>query len=375
MKAVVVEIKNQYVAVLTDDGTIIKVKNKNYALGQVIQLNNESPLISINKKIATFVASVAAIAVLGTGTWAYASPYSYINLDINPSIEFTLNRFNRVLKVEATNEDGNYIIEEINMAKLKNEKIEDALSTTVDQISKSGYFNDQVEVGLVITASAKNKNTAEKLAKDLYETVDKELKDKGEEVEIQAYSFKLTNDKSEKKQEEEKAEDKKHINKITKKDTKAEDKARKKIEKEEKKSSREEEKIERKSSKEEEKADRKAFKEEEKNDKKASKELEKNDRKPPKEQEKNDRKPPKELEKNDRKPPKELEKNDRKPPKEQEKDDRKSSKEEEKIDKKASKDKEKDKKTSSENKPNNNVKKNKIKSDKNKYNGNNNRTR
>ncbi|HHU70445.1 MAG TPA: anti-sigma factor domain-containing protein, partial [Clostridiales bacterium] len=314
MKAVVVEIKNQYVAVLTDDGTIIKVKNKNYALGQVIQLNNESPLISINKKIATFVASVAAIAVLGTGTWAYASPYSYVNLDINPSIEFTLNRFNRVLKVEATNEDGNYIIEEINMAKLKNEKIEDALSTTVDQISKSGYFNDQDEVGLVITASAKNKNTAEKLAKDLYETVDKELKDKGEEVEIQAYSFKLTNDKSEKKQEEEKAEDKKHINKITKKDTKAEDKARKKIEKEEKKSSREEEKIERKSSKEEEKADRKAFKEEEKNDKKASKELEKNDRKSSKELEKNDRKPPKEQEKNDRKPPKELEKNDRKPP-------------------------------------------------------------
>ena len=302
MKAVVVEIKNQYVAVLTDDGSIIKVKNKNYALGQEILLNNEKFVISFNNKIATFVVSVAAIAVLGTGTWAYASPYSYVNLDINPSIEFTLNRFNRVLKVEATNEDGNYIIEEINVNKLKNERIEDALSTTVDQISKSGYFNDQDEADLVITASAKNKNTAEKLAKDLYETVDKELKIKGEEVEIQAYSYKIDNNKAKNnKILEQKSDEEKTIDKVEKEDQKSTEKAGNKPDKEEKK--------DRKSSKEQKKKDRKSIKEQEKKNKEPSKEQEKKNREASREQEKKNKEDFKEQEKKNREASKDEENN------------------------------------------------------------------
>ena len=185
MKAVVVEIKNRYVAVLSDDGCIVKIKNNNYEIGQVIQMSRSK--IHMTKKIAAFAASVAAMVILSTGTWAYASPYSYVSLDVNPSIEFTVNRFDRVLKVRATNDDGTEFLKEVNLNDLKNETIKEALSTTVEQISQAGYFEGNIEAGLVIATSAKNEKKAEDLAKELQETVDTDLVESGQEVQVESF--------------------------------------------------------------------------------------------------------------------------------------------------------------------------------------------
>ncbi len=129
MKAVVVEIKNNYAAVLSDNGCISKVKNKNYVIGQVIYIRSEK---SFSKKMVTIAASAAALFVLGTGTWAYAAPYSYVSLDVNPSIEFTVNRFDRVIRVKAVNDDGEELLKNINLNDLKNETIKNALSTNIE---------------------------------------------------------------------------------------------------------------------------------------------------------------------------------------------------------------------------------------------------
>lgn len=185
MKAVVVEIKNRYVAVLSDDGCIVKIKNNNYEIGQVIQMSRSK--IHMTKKIAAFAASAAAMVILSTGTWAYASPYSYVSLDVNPSIEFTVNRFDRVLKVRATNDDGTEFLKEVNLNDLKNETIKEALSTTVEQISQAGYFEGNIEAGLVIATSAKNEKKAEDLAKELQETVDTDLVESGQEVQVESF--------------------------------------------------------------------------------------------------------------------------------------------------------------------------------------------
>jgi len=185
VKAVVVEIKNRYVAVLSDDGCIVKIKNNNYEIGQVIQMSRSK--IHMTKKIAAFAASAAAMVILSTGTWAYASPYSYVSLDVNPSIEFTVNRFDRVLKVRATNDDGTEFLKEVNLNDLKNETIKEALSTTVEQISQAGYFEGNIEAGLVIATSAKNEKKAEDLAKELQETVDTDLVESGQEVQVESF--------------------------------------------------------------------------------------------------------------------------------------------------------------------------------------------
>ena len=40
------------------------------------------------------------------GTWLYFTPTMEISVDINPSIELGVNRFDRVISVDGYNEDG-----------------------------------------------------------------------------------------------------------------------------------------------------------------------------------------------------------------------------------------------------------------------------
>lgn len=139
MKSVVVEIKNDFAAILSDDGSIVKVKNKNYVIGQVIVMKKQKKHLS--KKVGLLVASVAAVVITGgVGAYAYTSPYTYVSLDVNPSIEYTLNRFETVIDVNAVNDDGQAIINELDLDSLYNKPIEEAIIETVDQISEEGYF-------------------------------------------------------------------------------------------------------------------------------------------------------------------------------------------------------------------------------------------
>lgn len=167
MKSVVLEIKGKFAAVLSDDGSIKKVKNKNYVIGQEIwSIQKEEDLkmmkLPITRKMA-LCASCAAIMLFGTGAgiWAYAAPYSYVSLDVNPSIEYTLNRLDRVIQVEAVNDDGQAILDELNMTDLKNKSIEDAILATVQQISDEGYFKESNPELMTATASEAAKDSNE----------------------------------------------------------------------------------------------------------------------------------------------------------------------------------------------------------------------
>jgi hypothetical protein len=189
MKAVVVELKNNLAAVLSDDGCIVTVKNNDYEIGQIIQMSN--PRIHFTKKVVAFATSAAAIVLLSVGTWAYASPYTYVSLDVNPSIEFSVNRFDRVLRVNAVNDDGEEILNQISLTNLKNKTIQDALTLTVGQISEAGYFDGDIEGAVVITTSSKGEEDAEELAQELQQSVINEATENGDDIVVEAVSVGL----------------------------------------------------------------------------------------------------------------------------------------------------------------------------------------
>ncbi len=140
MKSVVVEIKDSHVAVLSDDGVVSVIKNNNYKIGQVIVLKKQRK--NNIMKITLAAASVATLLMVGgAGAWAYYSPYTYVSVDVNPSVEFTVNRFDRVIDVTAVNDDGEDILEQIQNEDLVNQTIEDAVKQTVNQIAEEGYFD------------------------------------------------------------------------------------------------------------------------------------------------------------------------------------------------------------------------------------------
>lgn len=169
MKAVIVEIKDNVAAVLSEDGRISKIRNKKYSVGQEIVLKKTNTYI----KIA--VSSAAAMMLFTTTAWAYFTPYSYVSIDINPSFEFSINRFDRVLNVKAMNYDGEKVTDEIGVSGLKNKEIKEAVKTVIVELKNQGYIDDENRVGIVVAASSKSQEKTDMLAEKLKTTVEKEI--------------------------------------------------------------------------------------------------------------------------------------------------------------------------------------------------------
>ena len=165
MKAVIVEIRGETAAALGRDGSVFKVKNRSYAVGQTIDVRRSS----LSRQLAVLAACAAAIFLLvGSGLYAYLAPYSLVSLDVNPSLQYTLNRMGLVLSVEAVNGDGDELLAE--MGALQNRSIEDAISITVRQIAEDGYFDGEEPGGMVIAASSRSEQEAARLAENARET-------------------------------------------------------------------------------------------------------------------------------------------------------------------------------------------------------------
>lgn len=136
MRALIVDINNRHAAALLSDGSIIKVPKRNYSVGQEVN-------IAVSKKTrkSSLVAAAACFMLLATGSAGYAaavSPYSHVTLDVNPSIEYTLNRFDQVVSVECMNDEGQEIINNIDMSKFAS--FEDVFKMTVAELYKLGYL-------------------------------------------------------------------------------------------------------------------------------------------------------------------------------------------------------------------------------------------
>lgn len=184
MKAVVAQIKGRDVAALTNEGCVIKIKNKDYTVGQVIELKAQA-----SKKPAKIVAwaasAAAAIVLVSASAWAYFSPYTYVSLDVNPSIEYSVNRFDRVLSASAVNGDGKEILQSLD---LNNKTIDEAIKETVDGIKKAGYFEGTDPGGIEIATSSDDQQKSENLANELKTTVLQGTKGTASPVEVEAIS-------------------------------------------------------------------------------------------------------------------------------------------------------------------------------------------
>ena len=181
MKAVIVEIRGDTAAALGRDGSVFKVKNRAYAIGQTIHVHR----VALSRQLAVLAACAAAIfLIIGAGIHTYVSPYSIVTLDVNPSLQYTLNRLGVVLSVEAVNGDGTELLEEV--GRLDNRSIEDAITITVRQIAQDGYFDGDDPGGIVIAASCRDHQEAERLVENVRETALRATQESEKEVVVAA---------------------------------------------------------------------------------------------------------------------------------------------------------------------------------------------
>lgn len=75
------------------------------------------------------VACFAAVFLCASGYLSYFTPVAAVSIDINPSLELAVNRFDRVIEVMGYNADGQLLAEELS---LRHMKYEDAVNTVTE---------------------------------------------------------------------------------------------------------------------------------------------------------------------------------------------------------------------------------------------------
>lgn len=137
MNAVIVDIRKKQAAALDGTGRVVRIPNVNYEIGQTIELHEVKPVRAptMLRRLSTGVAAAVLVAMIGTGT-AYAMPYGTVALDGDSSIEYTINCFDYVVDVKASDEEGEALLEEIGARQLRHRRIDAAVATTMDHINQ-----------------------------------------------------------------------------------------------------------------------------------------------------------------------------------------------------------------------------------------------
>lgn len=173
MKAIVAEIDKRQMIVITDKGDFVKVKRQMSAgIGDEIELKPQK-IYPAYRRLASIAACFLACIFLSTGVYAYCTPYSYVSVDINPSIALSLNRFERVIAVNPLNEDAVNLIKGVKS--LKNQDIDEALSEIIKSASDKGYIDNKTENQVMVVVSARNPKQEQKLENAVAKTAAKEL--------------------------------------------------------------------------------------------------------------------------------------------------------------------------------------------------------
>lgn len=112
-------------------------------------------------KYAAAAASLAFVLFSGTATYAYYTPTSSVVVDINPSIELKLNKWNRIIKAIPLNGDGEKVLNSLNV---KHKSVNDGLDSIIEEAKKDNFINDDyIKSGKIITVSVEGDDSENKL--------------------------------------------------------------------------------------------------------------------------------------------------------------------------------------------------------------------
>ncbi|MCK4552080.1 MAG: hypothetical protein KAU02_04110 [Tenericutes bacterium] len=98
------------------------------------------------RKIAFSAMSIVLIFVLSLYLYVRETPTTQLTIDINPTIEVGINRFNRVVDIAGTNQESIDFIEDIDSNNLK---IEDFMALIYEKGIDQGYFTETEAYALV----------------------------------------------------------------------------------------------------------------------------------------------------------------------------------------------------------------------------------
>lgn len=130
----------------------LKAHTKNWLAQQINKKKRHSfPALRAAAAAAFLFATVSA-----GGVWLYLSPAAYISIDINPSLELGINRFDRVVSVEYFNSDGQELAEQLDIRYMN---YSDALEELLSEQTVEAYLADGAVMAVTVAGSDEGKTS------------------------------------------------------------------------------------------------------------------------------------------------------------------------------------------------------------------------
>lgn len=171
MQAVIMEIKGDKIIVLTKDGNFKKIDKPSYKVDVGMEITISTPFYNNYRRVAAIFLVFILLSGFGASAYAYYTPYGYVNVEVNPSVEIIYNRFNKVLKVTGINQDGQELVKVMEDYKYK--PIDSVVSEVVYE---SSLQSNTKEVEVLLTYENKMENKVEQITQKVKDAVvDKEL--------------------------------------------------------------------------------------------------------------------------------------------------------------------------------------------------------
>ncbi len=149
------------------DGVLSRCKERK---GTVIPMTTKKT----KKAWTTLTAACLALVLVGSGLFYQQANAvaSVVSLDVNPSIELKVNKNEKVLSCTPLNDDAKAVLSDMgNGADLKGAKLDVAVNAIVGGLVRSGYLSD-LSSAIMISVEDKDQTRAEKLQRELTDTVD-----------------------------------------------------------------------------------------------------------------------------------------------------------------------------------------------------------
>ena len=156
MTYLVMETHPAYAVLLDEEGRFLKAANLHYQVGDkvenIVELRRAAPQHTIWRRQLAGLAGLAACLCLAFFGWYQPNytPYGTLRIQINPDVEMTLSRTQRVLELEGLNPDGQALIEGYDYhGKDRDTAAEELVERAIDL----GYLSGGETVSIAVSSS------------------------------------------------------------------------------------------------------------------------------------------------------------------------------------------------------------------------------
>ncbi len=156
--------------------------------GKVLVMNPTNT----KKRLITTITAIAACLLLAVGIYGYSTEIATaatISLDVNPSIELTVNKNNKVLEATALNAEGIIVLGEMDV---KGSDAELAVNAIVGSMVRNGFIND-VQNSILLTVEDADAVAGEQLQQQLAFEIENVIADANIEGAILSQSIDTVN--------------------------------------------------------------------------------------------------------------------------------------------------------------------------------------